>query len=412
MVIPNLSIAENIFISYFRLSKGVDKKYLIDEAKKYLELVGLKVNPSTKVKDLRIVEQQLIQFARALAENAKIICVDELTSALSPLETKHIFDLMRELKKEKSFIFITHRIEEVFQIADRVTVLREGMKILTKYITETSLNEVVSAMLGRDPGELYVYKKRNQEIYHSNPILKVVNLTTIPSKASEVQLKNISFDLYKGEILGVTGLLGAGKSELGQALVGMQKIASGKIILEGREIKIKSPKDAKNYGIFYLPEDRRRLGIISLLNIAENIVLPKAIDISKLGILRDIEIENKIADIWIKKLSIYTPSIKFKVGNLSGGNQQKIIVAKALELRPKILIFDEPTFGIDIGTKAEVRKIISSLPLQGFSIILLSSDVDEVLSLSDRIMVLSGGRIVKIMDNINLKREDVIELLR
>jgi len=412
MVIPNLSVAENIFISHFKLNKGIDKKYLIDEAKKYLELVGLRVNPTTKVKDLRVVEQQLIQFARALAENSSIICVDELTSALNPLETKRVFSIIEELKKEKSFIFITHRIEEVFQIADRVTVLRDGIKIFTKSIMETSSNEVVSAMLGRDPGELYVRKKRSQEIYSSKPILRVINLTTAPSKAAEVQLKDISFDLYRGEILGVTGLLGAGKSELGQALVGMQKIVSGKIILEDREIIIKNPNNAMRYGIFYLPEDRRKLGVVSLLNIAENIVLPKAIDISKLGILRNIRIENKIAETWIRMLNISTPSIKFRVGNLSGGTQQKVIVAKALELRPRILIFDEPTFGIDIGTKAEIRRIISNLPLQGLSIILLSSDIDEVLSLSDRVIVLSGGRIVKLMNNINLKREDIIELLR
>jgi len=411
MVIPNLSIAENIFINQFKLYKGIDKTYLVHEAKKYIELIGLKIDPNTKVKDLRVVEQQLVQFTRALAENAKIICVDELTSALNPLEAKHIFEVMNELKKSKSFIFITHRIDEVFQVADRVTVLRDGMKIFTKSVQETSYKEVVNAMLGKDPGELYIRKERNLEIYKSEPILKVLNLTTIPSRPSETKLINITFDLYRGEILGVVGLIGAGKTELGLALIGLQKLASGKIFLEGREIKIRNPKDALENGIFYLPEDRRRLGIILKMNVSENIVLPKVIDLSILGTIRRINIENSIALSWVKRLNIVTPSIYFKAGNLSGGNQQKVIIAKSLESKAKILIFDEPTFGIDVGAKAEVRRIIKTLSQQRFSIILLTSDIDEAITLSDRIVILNNGRIVKILDNINLKREDIIELL-
>lgn len=416
MVIPNLTIAENIHISKLKFAKRVNINELADNAKKYLEIVGLSVDPKTKVKELRVVEQQLVQFARALAEDAKIICVDELTSALNPIETKHILDVMQELKKnEKSFIFITHRVEEVFQVADRVTVLRDGMKVLTKDIPQTSISEIVSAMVGRRIEEIYIYrqKKLKSEV-SEKPVLRVSNLSTSPSRPTETPLKNISFDLYKGEILGIVGLLGAGKTELGKALIGLQKIVSGKIILENKEIHVKSPVDALRYGIFYLPEDRRREGVITSLHISDNIVIPPAtlMKISIVRLIRRLGIEHEIARKWVKDLNIVTPSIKFKVEYLSGGNKQKVVIAKALETQAKILIFDEPTFGIDIGAKAEIRKIINDLAEAGLSIILLTSDIDEALSLSDRIMVLSNGRAVATLLNKDLKRDDVINLLR
>ena len=416
MVIPNLTIAENIFISKLKLRGFLKSSEIYDEAKKYLEIVGLGKDPGTKVKELRVVEQQLVQFARALAEDAKIICVDELTSALNPLETRHVFDVMREFKKRgKSFIFITHRVEEVFQVADRVTVLRDGSKVMTKEVSSTTPSEVVNAMVGKSLEEIYVYReKKTYTETEKEPLLRVIDLSTAPSSPVETSLKNISFELYEGEILGVVGLLGAGKTELGKALIGMEKIVSGKIVLNGKEIRIKNPADALKHGIVYLPEDRRKEGIIPQLSLSDNILIPPPtlMRISFAKLIRRVNLEQEVAKKWLKSLNIVAPSIRFKADYLSGGNKQKVVIAKALETRAKILIFDEPTFGIDIGAKAEIRRIISNLTNMGLSIILLTSDIDEALSLSDRIMVLSNGKVVATLINKNLSRDSIINLLR
>ncbi len=413
MTIPNLSIAENIFISRLKIARYLDIDKLVEEAKKYLEIVGINKDPKTKVKELRVAEQQLVQFARALAEDARIICVDELTSALNPLEVKHVFDVMREFKdKGKSFIFITHRINEVFSIADRITVFRDGFKVLTKNVFDTNPDEVVKAMVGRSMEELYVVKEKKLEKTVEEPILKVVNLTTAPVSYSETPLKNISFELYENEILGVVGLLGAGKTELGKALIGMQKIISGEIYMHGKRVKIRNPIEARKYGIVYLPEDRKKEGVVAPLSVADNILISVLARKSVLSYIREKQ-KNDIASKWVKELGIVTPSTKSKVINLSGGNQQKVIIARSLEANAKIFIFDEPTFGIDIGAKAEIRRLIKNLveERKGIAIILLTSDVDEALSLSDKIMILRNGEMVRILPNINLDRDHIVNLL-
>lgn len=417
MVIPNLSIAENIFISRFRLRERLRYSDIIERAKEYLEIVGLNKDPRTKVRELRVVEQQLVQFARALAEEAQIICVDELTSALNPLEAKHVFSVMEEFKKKgKSFIFITHRIEEVFEVSDRVSVLREGVKVLTERTASITPSEIVKAMIGRSLEEVYVSReKKFLSREETQPILRIINLSTTPLSPAETPLKNISFDLYEGEILGVVGLLGAGKTELGKALVGLKKISSGKILLRGREIRVKSPVDALRHGIVYLPEDRGREGIIPTLSLSDNIMIsPSALARLSLGrFVRRFGLEKMIARRWVENLRIVAPSIDFKADHLSGGNKQKVLIARALETQAKILVFDEPTFGVDIGAKAEIRRIIGRLSDMGLSIILLTSDIDEALSLSDRIIVLSDGRVIATLDNSReLKRDTIISMLR
>lgn len=412
-LIPYLSIAENIFLARIPFIKRLmlDKKEIEAFARKYLKLVKLNIDPWIKVKELSVGEQELVQIARALAENADIICLDEPTSALTPAEVDNLFSILKDLAKSgKAIIFITHHIDEVFRIADRVTVLRDGRKIATLKVSETNPYEVVKLMLGREPSKFYVVKEKMIG-GRGKPVLVVKNLSTVPEKVRGVSLKNISFDLYKGEILGVVGLLGAGKTELGKALIGLEKVVSGEVFVDGKKVTIKSPIDALKYGIYYLPENRRIEGLVLSLTIRENIVLSIIDHIVKYMGLRDIDTEKKIASEWIRKLNIVAPSTETKVMSLSGGNQQKVVIAKALVTKPRIVIFDEPTMGIDVGAKVEIRRIISELAKQGLSIILLSSDVDEVLALADRVLVLYKGSQVALIPNKDLSRETVLDLM-
>ena len=414
-LVPYMTIAENIYLSKIPLMKPVvkpiNKRVVIEEVKEYLKLLGLEVEPYMKVKELSVGEQQLVQIARALAENADILCLDEPTSALTPGEVERLFEILKELKDQgKSIIFITHHIDEVFRIADRVTILRDGEKVATLEVSETNPYEVVKLMLGREPSQFYVTKKK---VFHEGekPILEVKNLATMPEKARGVRLSNISFELYRGEILGVIGLLGSGKTELGKALFGIEKVVSGEIYVDGRKVVIRNPIDALRHGIFYLPENRRVEGLVLTMTVRENIILSSIKNVMKTLGIRNIEAERKIALEWIKKLNIVTPSTEVKAMNLSGGNQQKVVMAKALQARPRIMIFDEPTMGIDVGAKVEIRRIISQLSQQGYSIILLSSDVDEVLALADRIMVMYRGRKITLLPNKDLTREQIMEMM-
>ena len=414
---PNLTIAEYVFLTT-RISRKsftlLKNSELVELSKKYLEFIGLSVNPTTKIKDLRAAEKQLVQVARALAEGSRVICMDEPTSALTKTETLHLFDVVRELKKKGvSVILVTHKIDEVFEIGDRVTVLRDGERVGTFQVQEISSEKLVELMIGKPLTEFYEVgvRVRAKAELQAKPLLEVRDLYTTPSLPIEVPLKGISFTLYKGEVLGVVGLLGAGKTELGKALIGMEKITRGEIYVEGKRVKISGPVDARKYGIFYLPEDRNKEGLVLLLPVRDNIVLPSITSISKLRLLRDLRREHEIASQYIRRLRIVTPSPEVRVDNLSGGNKQKVVIAKALETRPKILVLDEPTFGIDIGAKIEIRKLIAELAKGGYGVILLSSDIDEVLALSDRVLVLKDGVQVGLYAREELDRDKLIKLL-
>lgn len=414
-LVPNLSVAENMALALYGVRGTVfaraKEKELLELARNYLELVKLRIDPRSKVRDLGAGERQLVQIARAIAENADIICLDEPTSPLTSMEVKVLFEIMEELRKKgKSMVFITHRVEEVFQIANRVTVLRDGVKVFTEDVSKTSPYEVIKHMLGKELEEFYPPRVEAKSLSRTLPRLRVVSLTTA-SDGKGVKLEGVSFDVYPGEILGVVGLLGSGKTELGKALVGAQRIVSGEIYVNGVKATIKSPVDALKLGIFYVPEDRRREGLVTQLTISDNIVLPKVFKTSSMSLIRQAQVERSIAGRWIKSLRIVPSDPSFKVANLSGGNQQKVVIAKSLETGAKILILDEPTFGIDIGTKVEIRKLIRSLASEGYSIVLLTSDVDEALALSDRILVIASGRVTNVMENRNLSREILISML-
>ena len=413
-LVPYLTVAENILLGKMPLKNKilVDWDALFEYAEKTLEELGADIDPKTKVKELSVGEQKLVQVARALAERAQILCFDEPTTALTPMEKESLFQIIKNLKNSgKSVIYITHYIDEIFEICDRVTILRDGKKIATENVSEVKPEEVVKMMLGREVSSFYVVRKGEAVEASRKPILEVKDLSTIPEKAHGVALKNISFKLYEGEILGVVGLLGAGKSELGKALFGMEKIINGKIIMDGKEITIKSPYDALKHGILYAPENRQLEGLIPEMSLKENITITTLDEISRfLGVI-NVKKEREIASEWVKKLGIVAPSLNVKVSNLSGGNQQKVVIAKILQTKPRIIIFDEPTVGIDVGTKVEIRKIIANLSKQGISVILLSSDVDEVLSLADRIITLVKGELTCEMVNKDVSKDEVISLI-
>jgi ribose transport system ATP-binding protein len=418
-LIPNLSIAENIFLDIevpFKRFNLVKKDDLVEKAKEYLEHVGLMKDPLTKVKELRAAERQLVQVARALAreEEIKIICMDEPTSALSRGEIVHLFNLMEDLKKRgKSIIFVTHRIEEIFEVADRVTILRDGNKVITAKINEISPKDVVKLMIGKDIESIHAVRRESERtiIEYKTPILVVRHLYTVPSSPTETALKDISFELYEGEILGVTGLLGSGKTELGKALIGLSRIVRGEIRLYGKKVDINSSSMARKLGIVYVPEDRLREGLVLGMNVKDNIILPSITRISMGKLIRRIKLENEKTKEYIKILNIVPPNPLIRVDALSGGNKQKVVIAKFIETSPRIFIFDEPTFGIDVGAKFEIRSLIASLVGERSGVILLSSDIDEVLSLSDRIMVLRDGKAIGIYNKKELNREKLIDIL-
>jgi ribose transport system ATP-binding protein len=394
-LIPNLSIAENIFLDIevpFKRFNLVKKDDLVEKAKEYLEHVGLIKDPLTKVKELRAAERQLVQVARALAreEEIKIICMDEPTSALSRGEIVHLFE-----------------------VADRVTILRDGNKVITAKINEISPKDVVKLMIGKDIESIHAVRRESERtiIEYKTPILVVRHLYTVPSSPTETALKDISFELYEGEILGVTGLLGSGKTELGKALIGLSRIVRGEIRLYGKKVDINSSSMARKLGIVYVPEDRLREGLVLGMNVKDNIILPSITRISMGKLIRRIKLENEKTKEYIKILNIVPPNPLIRVDALSGGNKQKVVIAKFIETSPRIFIFDEPTFGIDVGAKFEIRSLIASLVGERSGVILLSSDIDEVLSLSDRIMVLRDGKAIGIYNKKELNREKLIDIL-
>ncbi|MDI3543517.1 MAG: ribose transport system ATP-binding protein [Candidatus Atribacteria bacterium] len=391
-LVPNLDITTNIFLGN-EPTKGFDV-FDYDKARteteKLLKMVGLKVSPNVLVGDLTVAQQQIVEIAKALASSSQLIIMDEPTSALSKEEAQRLFNIMRRLKEEGiSIIFITHRLEEVFSVADRIVVLRDGQRVGELSCEETKISEVIKLMVGRE-----VRVVPRTEVSADNIILEVRNLSR------STIFKDASFYLKKGEVLGIAGLVGAGRTEIIRALFGVDTKTSGEIFIGGEKVEIKSPNDAVRLGIGLVPEDRKLQGLILSMAVYENISLPNLPFMFPNGII-DSKKEYSLAEDLVKKLSIKTPSIFQIVNNLSGGNQQKVVLAKWLALKPRVLILDEPTRGIDVGSKAEIHRLIDNLAKEGIGIILISSELPEILALSDRILVISKGRITK-----ELKREE------
>ncbi|HAL62401.1 MAG TPA: D-xylose ABC transporter ATP-binding protein [Chloroflexi bacterium] len=382
-VIPGLSVAENIFLGRLPKRKPlgtVDWSEAMSQAKRILDDLGVDVDPRERVGNLSMGEQQLTEIAKALSMKAQILLLDEPSSALSDEERERLFSIMRGLQERGvAIIYVSHRLVEVPQIGQRVTVLRDGAKVGTLPVDQADEATLIRMMVGRELRE----KFPKDEIQRGKEILRIQGLTV------RGVLNNLNLNLYEGEILGIFGVLGAGRTDFARALFGVDPIDSGEVFLNGRKINISCPSDAIELGLGYLTEDRKD-GLILRLTIPANITLASLKRISRLGFLNQGE-ERATAEKYVKELDIHTPKLDQKVEFLSGGNQQKVALAKWLCSRAKVLIFDEPTRGIDVGAKIEVFRLMNDLAKQGVGIIMLSSELPEVLAMADRILVMAGG---------------------
>jgi ribose transport system ATP-binding protein len=398
---PHLTVAENIFLNREFTCGGVLRaKKQVQEAKQYLETLHLDIDPTMPVRKLPVSKQQMVEICKTLSMNAKVIIMDEPTSALTEKEIEDLFKVIAMLKGEgKGIIYISHRLEELERIIDRVTILRDGRYIKTLNFADTNLTEIISLMVGRDLTE----KFPRIQVPRSEKVLEVKNL----SSPSGVGVKGVSFNLYKGEILAFAGLMGAGRTELMRAVSGADPMSGGEILLEGKPIKVQSPRDAIEEGLFCVPEDRKKDGLCVKMTLAENITLPSLDSISKLGIIRH-TLETQKAKDMIQRLKIKTPSIEQYVKYLSGGNQQKVVVGKWLMRRARVVIFDEPTRGIDVASKIEIYHIINELKQKGIGVILVSSELPEVLGMSDRILVMCEGRITGELATRETNQEEIL----
>ena len=404
-LMPDLTVAQNIFIG--REPKRLGKMFLNDrkinkDAQELLDQLGLPLDPKQMVGDLTVARQQMVEIAKAISYNGEVIIMDEPTSSLTPAEVSALFKIIENLKASgKGVIYISHRLEELNQITDRITVFRDGQYIDTVNTKDTTIAKIIALMIGRD-----VEQDMRPDVNNSTDeiVLKVEGLST------KKLLKDVSFDLRKGEILGFAGLMGAGRTEVALALVGKDPISAGKVTVNGKQVKISSPSDAVAHGIGYLSEDRKRFGLLLIQDVNFNIGLSSVYKLfsSKLGWLRK-GASKKVSEDAVKTLSIRTPSVNQITKNLSGGNQQKVVIAKWLTRECDILIFDEPTRGIDVGAKDEIYKLLAKLASEGKSIIMISSELPEVLRLSDRIVVMCEGRVTGIVDNKDADQKVIME---
>ena len=392
-IVPELDIAENIFLGRWQTAGigFVQKKKMHDMAKECLKMLEWEMDTHTKLKDLRIGEQQLVEIAKAISCDAKIIVMDEPTSALSEPEAKKLFHVIKKLKnKGCGIIYITHRMEEVFKISDRLSVMRDGEYIGTKEAKETDNEEIIAMMVGRSVEEQY--PKRNVKI--GDVILEVKNLNFTPPKESfKRSLKDISFKVRAGEVLGIAGLAGAGRSEVFESIVGKHATCTtGEILIDGKALQIRSPKDAIDAGISFATEDRKGTGLVLGRSIGDNISLPIYDHYSSLGFMRDGEQKKDWIE-YMNRLHVKAKSPNVPVSSLSGGNQQKVILARWLLTKPKVLLLDEPTRGIDVGAKEEIYLLINELAASGLAVVVISSELPEVIGICDRIITICEGRL-------------------
>lgn len=383
-LVSDLTVAENVFFGK-ELTRGpfINMKKMSSETEKILDRLGMKINPRTLVKHLSVAYQQIVEIAKAVSQNIKILIMDEPSAPLAKNEVEHMFELVRALKKEGvTVIYISHRLAEAFELSDRITVLRDGKHIRTMDTNQTNRQELISLMVGREIGETYPEKKYDSD----EVILEVRDLST------ENLLKNVSFELHKGEILGFGGLVGAGRTELARAVFGADPTTSGTIFLEGKKVHVRNTSHAIGVGIGLIPEDRKQHGILAEMTVKQNISFSAYRNINTFGLIRGRE-EERIASDFKLKLNIKTPDLNRKVKNLSGGNQQKVVLSKWLATQCKILIFDEPTRGIDVGAKQEIYGLIKDLAEEGKGIVLISSELPELLGMCDRVIVMHEGEV-------------------
>lgn len=390
---PNLTISENILMGtkFPKKTFGiVDWEKVHEKAGSILRSMGSSLNPKTLVSKLSVAEQQVVEIARALSFKAEVLIMDEPTASLSDKEINKLFTIIEDLKKQGvAIIYISHRMDEIFKISDRFTVLRDGDWIASGPIEETNPEHLVKLMVGRDLKDLFKRPARKQATgkrVTNKPVLELRNVT------DQTFVQDVSFQVYPGEIVGIAGLVGAGRTELVRAIFGAASLKSGEILVDGQPVHIRNPIDAIKNGIAHVPESRKEQGLFLDMSVKENIIMTEMSSFSKFGMLSWRQ-AGSAAGKHIQNLGVKVANPELPVSSLSGGNQQKVVIAKWLSIHPKVLLLDEPTRGVDIGAKTEIHKIISGLAEQGLAVLMISSELPEVLGVSDRILVMSEGRL-------------------
>lgn len=401
-IIPYLTVAENMFLGkeLKRQPFGILKtKEMNEKTKENLNRLGIDIDPQKEAGELSVGQQQMIEIARAIAAETEVLIMDEPTAALTDREIETLFTVINQLRREGvAIIYISHRMEEIFRMCDRITVLRDGQSIGTKITSETDFEEIVKMMVGRELGERF--PERTAEIGGDRFVVEDLSLEGI--------FNNISFNVRKGEILGVAGLMGAGRTEIMETIFGARKKKSGRIYMDGKELNIRKPHHAIAAGIGFITEDRKDEGLVLGLTVRENLAIPNLKKLSKSAVIQK-QKEKQWTEEMIQKLRIKTSGPEQEVKSLSGGNQQKVVFGKWLGTEPKLLILDEPTRGVDVGAKKEIYSIMNELTEKGFSIIMVSSELPEILGMSDRVMVIHEGKLSAILDKKVASQEKIME---
>lgn len=397
----NLTVAENIGINEVleKKQKVLKWNHIYKKAEEALKFIGADFNTHEIVENLSVARQQMVAIASAVAQDAKMIIMDEPTSALSKGEVEHLYEIIDTLKaKGVAIMFVSHKMDELFKVSDRFTIFRDGQYVDTVDKDKITESELVSMMVGRKI-QIKQYANLNEK---GSVVLKVENFS------KKGNYKDVSFEVKRGEVVGITGLVGAGRSEVMQSIFGIMKADSGRIYIDGKEVSIHSPKDALKYGVAYIPESRQTQGLVLQKTVAENITLPVLENFcNKLGII-DRKYQRETVDKWVEMLDVRPNNPDMLAMQLSGGNQQKVVLAKWISTQAKILIVDEPTNGVDIGAKDEIHKILRKLASEGTAVIVISSELPEILSISDRILVMRRGRISGEFDNDSVTQEMIM----
>jgi ribose transport system ATP-binding protein len=404
-LVPSLTVAQNIFLAAEPLGRGglISDREAVRRAREVFAEMEVTVDPKAVVGDLGTAYWQLTEIAKALAQNARVLIMDEPTASLARHETEALFDLVERLKARGiSIIYISHRMDEVYRIADRITILRDGRRLLTEKLADVTPEQIVEGIVGKKIEGQLTYRHRGNDTDVA-PLLEVRNLTAGP------RVRDVSFTLRPGEILGLAGLMGSGRTELARALFGIDPVDSGEIHLRGRKVSIASPRHAIEQGFALIPEDRRAQGLVLEHSVRENLLLPM-LDRTRKGMLLSSQAGKKLSSQLIERFAVKVANPQRPVRLLSGGNQQKVVLAKWLGTEPEVLILDEPTAGVDIGTKSEILDMIRGLADEGKAVIVISSEYPELLAVSDRILVLRDGTVVDDLDRGDVEDEESLQL--
>jgi rhamnose transport system ATP-binding protein len=397
---PDLSVTENVFMGRQPVGRfgRIDRKAMRREVEALFQRLAVRIDPDRPAEGLSIADQQVIEIAKAVSLDARVLIMDEPTAALSGIEVDRLFTIARSLRDEgRALLFISHRFDEVFDLCDIVTVMRDGTTISTMAIADTRVDELVRQMVGRDVTDLF--PKQEAEI--GGPLLEVEGLS------SAGVFHDISFTVRAGEIVGLAGLVGAGRSEVARAIFGVDGYDTGSVHLAGRPVKKGDPPRAMRQGLALVPEDRRKQGLVLESSVARNVTLAIRNQLARAGLITS-GAESRAASVWASRLEVKTNALSTIAATLSGGNQQKVVLAKWLATQPKVLIIDEPTRGIDVGTKAEVHRLLSELAGRGIGILMISSELPEVLGMADRVLVMREGRLTADLDRSDATSENVM----